>query len=194
MCHDNTGGCSNSRHGKHDKIDHINTHTCINTATTTTSTSRSRSNQGDLREDYTSSNNNNSNNKNWVRNFSKIPLTDAQQHLLSHGPNFVIVPRKPPTREYIAATEKVCQQLTQGKAEELRGEIKSLLKRDHKIKANIPRDEHQVLRKIKRDNTRMVITTDKGVSMVVMDRKEYTAKSESYSINQLQDPQNRSHK
>ena len=90
--------------------------------------------------------------------------------------NFVIVPREPPTCEYRVATEKVCQQLTQGKVEELRGEIKSLLKKDHKIKPNIPRDEHQTLREIKRDNTRMVLTVDKGVSLVVLDREEYTAK------------------
>ena len=28
--------------------------------------------------------------KKWVRNISKIPLTQAQEKLLSHGPNFVI--------------------------------------------------------------------------------------------------------
>ena len=105
-------------------------------------------------------------------------MTDAQPSLLAHGPNFVLVAREPPTCEYIVATEKVCQQLTQGKVEELRGEIKSLLKKNHKIKPNIPRDEHQMLREMKRDNTRMVLTADKGVSMVMVDREEYTAKSE----------------
>ena len=130
-----------------------------------------------MRDNNTSTSNSN-NHGNWVRNFSNTPLTDVQQQLLGHGPNFVIVPREPPTCEYIVATEKVCQQLTQGKAEELRGEIKSLLKKDHKIKPNIPRDEHQALREMKRDNTRMVLTVDKGVSMVVVDREEYTAKSE----------------
>ena len=131
-----------------------------------------------MRDNNNTNTSSNSNNENWVRNFSKTLLTNAEQHLLGHGPNFVIVPREPPTCEYIAATEKVCQQLTQGKAEELRGEIKSLLKKDHKIKPNIPRDEHQVLREIKRDNTRMVLTADKGVSSVVLDREEHTAKSE----------------
>ena len=139
----------------------------------------STSNQGHLRDNNTSSSNNsNNNNTNWVRKLSKTPLTDAQQCLLSHGPNLVIVPREPPTCKYIAATEKVCQQLTQGKVEELRGEIKSLLTKDHKIKPNIPRDEHQALREIKRDNTRMVLKVDKGVSLVVLDKEEYTAKSE----------------
>ena len=86
------GGCSNSQHGKHDKNGHINTHTCMNTTTTVTSE------QGDLRgiNTSTSNTNNTNNNKinsnNRVRNFSRTPLTDAQQCLLSHGPNFVIVP------------------------------------------------------------------------------------------------------
>ena len=174
------GGHSNSWHGEHDKNGHTNTYTCMNTATTV------KSEQGDLRGINTSTstsntnniNHNNINSNNWVRIFSKTPLTDAQQCLLSHGPNFVIVPRDPPTSKYIVATEKVCQQLTQGKAEELRGAIKSLLRKDHKTKPNIPRDEHQVLREIKRDNTRMVLTVDKGVSLVVLDSEDYTAKSE----------------
>ena len=62
----------------------------------------------------------------------------------------------------------------QGKAEELRGEIKSLLKKNHKIKPNIPKDEYQALKEMKKDNTRMVLTADKEVSMVVVDREDYT--------------------
>ena len=76
------------------------------------------------------------------------------------------------------ATEISCQHLMQGKAEELRGEIKSLLKKNHKIKPNIPKDEYQVLKEMKKDNTRMVLTADKGVSMVVVDREDYIQKSE----------------
>ena len=44
--------------------------------------------------------------KNWVRNISKTPLTEAQEHVLAHGPNFVVVPREPPICDYIVATEK----------------------------------------------------------------------------------------
>ena len=130
----------------------------------------------ELRSQNTSNNNNNQGC--WVRNFSKTPLMDAQQSLLSHSQNFVIVPREPPTCESIAATEKACLQLAQGKAEELRGEVKALLRKDHKVRPNISREEHQALREMKRDNTRMVLTADKGVLLVVLDRDEYTAKSE----------------
>ena len=73
------------------------------------------------------------------------------------------------------ATEKACLQLVQGKVEELRGEVKALLRKDHKVKPNISREEHQALREMKRDNTRMGLTTDTDMSLVVLDRDEYTA-------------------
>ena len=124
--------------------------TCMNTTSDLSWRANINSDSTSNHEHNRGSNNNN-NNSNWVRNYSKTPLTDAQQQLLSHGPNFVIVPRDLPTLEYIVATEKVCNQLTQGKVEELRGEVKSLLTKDHKAKPNIPKDDHQVLREIKRD-------------------------------------------
>ena len=179
LCHDYTGGCSNPQHGVHGENGH--TDTC--TATTTTKSVEQRSlsnfitNSGDnnnINNNISTSTSTNTIDGNWVRNFSKNPLTEAQECLLAHGPNLVLVPREPPTWKYIAATEKACQHLMQGKAEELRGEIKSLLKKNHKIKLNIPKDEYQALKEMKKDNIRMVLTADKGVSMVVVDREDYT--------------------
>ena len=100
--------------------------------------------------------------KNWVRNISKIPLTQVQEKLLSHGPNFVIVPKEPPTSEYIAAIEKACLKLPTGKAEELRGEIKAILKKKINYKPNITKEEHQAIKELRNDNIRMVLTADKG--------------------------------
>ena len=115
--------------------------------------------------------------KNWVRNISKIPLTQVQEKLLSHGPNFVIVPKEPPTSEYIVAIEKACLKLPTGKAEELRGEIKAILKKKNNYKPNITKEEHWAIKELRNDNTRMVLTADKGVSMVVMDKEDYNTKS-----------------
>ena len=119
LCHEKSGGRSNPRHDAQRKN---SGNTCITacnqtTATTTTTitdTSRSTSNPLDICD-------------NWVRNMSRIPLTKAEKSLLGHGPNFVMIPKNPPTCDYIATTEKACQNLSQGKAEELRGEIKQLL-------------------------------------------------------------------
>ena len=64
----------------------------------------------------------------WVRNISSTPLTEAQMKLLSHGPNYAMIPKNPPIIEYIAAIEKACTSLQLGKVEELRGEVKDNIK------------------------------------------------------------------
>ena len=51
----------------------------------------------------------------WVINMSKKPLTEAQENLLAHGPNFVITPRNPPIEEYIAVVEQTCQKWPMGR-------------------------------------------------------------------------------
>ena len=49
--------------------------------------------------------------------------------VLSRGPNFAILPRNPPVGGYIASIENACMKLKQGKVDELRGEIKTILKK-----------------------------------------------------------------
>ena len=114
----------------------------------------------------------------WVKNLSSTPLTQAQTRALAHGPNFAIVPRSPPVGEYIAAIENAHNQLQQGKAEELRGEIKSGMKKIQAPKYNITREERKAIEELRRDKTRIILTADKGVSMVVMDRDDYNKKAE----------------
>ena len=114
----------------------------------------------------------------WVRNLSSIPLTEAQTKALSHGPNFAVVPRSPPVGEYIAAIEHACNQLQQGKVEELRGEIKSVLKKIQAPKHNITDEKRKVIDELRKDKTRIILTMDKGVSLVVMDRDDYNRKAE----------------
>ena len=127
--------------------------------------------------------------KRWVRNISKTPLTQAQEKLLAHGPNFVIVPKEPPTTEYIVAIEKACLRLPSGKVEELRGEVKAILKKEVKNRPNITKEEHKAIKELRRDKTRMGLTADKGVSMVVMDREDYNTKIRGIaSYTNLADP------
>ena len=109
LCHRNRGGRSNIWHGNHHENCHLSTNTCTNTTcnavniTDTTDQGNDNSLSNAINTSDTSnisnntSNNNINNNNNRVRNFSKTPLTEAQQRLLSHGPNFVITPREPPT-------------------------------------------------------------------------------------------------
>ena len=47
------------------------------------------------------------------------------------GPNFDVIPKCHPIREYITMVEQACQYLNQGEAEELWAEVKAVLKKAH---------------------------------------------------------------
>ena len=111
-------------------------------------------------------------------NISETPLIKAQEKLLAHESNCVIVPKELSTVEYIATIEKACLKLPTGKAEELRGEIKAILKKKTNIKPNISKEEYWAIKELRNGNTWMVLTADNGVSVVVMDREDYNNKSE----------------
>ena len=114
----------------------------------------------------------------WVINLSKKPLTNAQEKLLTHGPNYAITPRIPPIVEYITAVEQTCQSLNQGEADEMRAKIKADIKKIHPSRPNIYREEKRAQKELKRDDTRVILTADKGVCLVVMDKEEYIRKAE----------------
>ena len=63
-------------------------------------------------------------------------------------------------------------------AQELRAETNCLLRSTKPPKPNITKEEHKALKELREDKERMVLTADKGVAMVVMDRKEYVEKVE----------------
>ena len=119
---------------------------------------------------------------NWVINLSKTPLTIEQERLLSRGPKFVIRQRKPPVGEYIAAIEQACTKLNPGEADELRVEVKKTLKKAQNrsnTPSNITREEFQALNDLKRDGDRVILTADKGVALVVMEKRDYIQKAEN---------------
>ena len=113
----------------------------------------------------------------WVHNLSKTPLTEVQEKALAHGPNFVVVAREPPVSKYISQIERVCQQLKQGKAEEL-GRNQADFKEHTSPKPNIAKEEAKAIQELKKDQGIIILTVDKGVSMAVMDKDEYIKKSE----------------
>ena len=77
-------------------------------------------------------------------------MTKDQIKTLAHGPYYAIVPRNPPLGDYIMAIEEACNKLPQGKAEELRGEIKSVIKKIHLPRSNITREEEESHRSVKK--------------------------------------------
>ena len=102
----------------------------------------------------------------------------TQQKVLARGPNFAIVPKESPVGKYISQIERMCQQLKQGKVEELRGETKSILKNIQPPRPNISKEEAKATQEFKRDQDKIILTANKWVSMVVMDKEDYIKKSE----------------
>ena len=141
-----------------------------NHATTIWATKSDQSNETtDTEEDKTST---------CVKNLSNTPLTRTQEHLLAHGPKFAISPKHPPIGEYIVAIEQACSKLNQGEAEELRVEVKKVLKKMQRPPANITKEEYKSINELKKDDSRMILTTDKGVALVVIDKADYIKRAE----------------
>ena len=71
------------------------------------------------------------------------------------------------------AIESVCTKLGQQDTEELRAEINRVLRYSHPLKPNLTKAQSQSIRELKRDGDCIVLTADKGVAMVIMDRQDY---------------------
>ena len=118
-------------------------------------------------------------NPKWVINLSNKPLTPAQRSVLAKQPNFVVSPKQPSNLEYITAIEAACTKLSLQDAEELRAEVNRVLRSSHPPNPNLTKAQNLALRELKRDKDCIVLTADKGVAMVNMDRQDYINKANS---------------
>ena len=96
---------------------------------------------------------------------------------------FAVTLRQPPNLEYITAIEAACTKLSQQDAEELRADINRVVRSSHPAKPNLTKAQNLALRELKRDRDHIVLTVDKGVSMVIMDRQDYINKA-NHLLNQ----------
>ena len=113
-------------------------------------------------------------NSKWVIHLAKTSLSKGQISVLAKGPNFAITPRHVPNIDYITTIQSVCHKCKEEDAGELRVDINSLLRRAQVPKSNLTKQES-----IGKDKDRVVLTADKGVGMVVMDKENYIQKAES---------------
>ena len=100
-----------------------------------------------------------------------------QRSVLAKGPNYAVTPRQPPNLEYITAIEAACTKLSQQDAEELRADINRVLRSSYPPKPNLTKAQTSALRELKRDRDCIVLTADKGVAMIIMDRQDYINKA-----------------
>ena len=80
--------------------------------------------------------------------------------------------------EYIVTIQHGCSKLNQGDAEELRVEVKNVLKKTQLPNSNISKEEFQTIKELKKDDNRIILTTDKGVALVVLNKEDYIRKAE----------------
>ena len=72
----------------------------------------------------------------------------------------------------------MCQKLREEDAEELRADIYSFLRRAQVPKPDLSKQESIELAQPKKDKNRVVLTANKGVAVVVMDKEDYIEKAE----------------
>ena len=94
------------------------------------------------------------------------------------GPISPLLPDTP-HGEYITAIEQACLKLEPHNAEELRAAMRGALRNSQKPINNITKQEIQVLAELKRDQLRVILTADKGVAIVIMDKQDYQEKAKA---------------
>ena len=61
--------------------------------------------------------------------------------------------------------------------EELRADTYRVLRHPHNLKPNLSRGEIEAMKQLKAEKDHMVLTADKGVTLVVMNRSDYIRKA-----------------
>ena len=78
-----------------------------------------------------------------------------------------------------------CQSLKPSEADEFRVDIARILKQARPSKSNISKEEWKAIKEVRTDKDHLVLTADKEVVLVVIDKKDYTKK-----MNQLLEDKN----
>ena len=90
----------------------------------------------------------------------------------------LLSPPNTPIEAYITATEQASSKLPAQEVDEFRSDINKILKQQHhNNQCNLNPSQHRALTQLKQDNSRVVLTVDKEVAMVIMDQEDYTNKA-----------------
>ena len=106
------------------------------------------------------------------------PPHGSPQVPAAHRPNFAITPRSLLYGEYITVMEQTCLNLEPHNAEKVRAEIRGALRHAHNPRRNITKEETHILVELRKDHSRVILTADKGVALVVTDRADDNNKAQ----------------
>lgn len=114
-----------------------------------------------------------------VINLTTKPLDETTTQVLAKGLNFAATPTTIPKEEIIAAVETAVQKLPAHEADEIRFNTYQILKQAKAPKSNLTPMERRAIRELRLNKDIVVLPADKGNATVVMDRKEYSQKTNS---------------
>ena len=104
-------------------------------------------------------------------------------HYYRRAPKFAVSSSKVPLTEYIAVTKRICNELSEntvGKdCTEIYQKTKEVLQHFKEKKGhthNTTKEELEASKTLKEDSSHVVLTADKGVALVVMDKSQYIDK------------------
>ena len=112
----------------------------------------------------------------WVINLSKKELTPKEKALLQKGPKFAVTPATIPIKEYISTTTVAALQACEPNGVDCSGlyhDVNRILNTftNNPIHTNIIKSEHSALENLRKDKDCIIVTADKGVALVVMDKQ-----------------------
>ena len=121
--------------------------------------------------------------KQVVRNLSSKSLTAVEEHVLTLGPNFEIVPKHISITEIIAATEATARSLDSQSVDLLRFGVSHALSKAKPPPANFDKKMHMAVKKmymavkgLEKDKDIVILPADKSNVTVMMDRSVYEEK------------------
>ena len=117
----------------------------------------------------------------WIINLSKKELTPDEKSLLQKGPKFAVTPATIPIKEYISTTTVTALQEGELNGVDCSGlyhDVNRILDTftNKPIHTNIIKSEHLEPENLRKDKDCIIVSADKGVVLVVMDKTEYITK------------------
>ena len=119
-----------------------------------------------------------------IINLSKKELTPLEKSLLQKGLKFAVTPATIPIKEYISTTTVAALKAGEHNGVDCSGLYHNFNRilntfTNKPIHTNITKSEHLALENLRKDKDCIIVTADKGVPLVVMDKTEYITKCEA---------------
>ena len=119
---------------------------------------------------------------NWVRNITFRPLDQTETHVLFYRLKHPMTPRQPPTESIVSSVEAVLfreRDLSESAKDNIRSRIASTVQSPSVPDNNLTKDEQRTMKRLKNDESIVILPADKGRVTVVMDKTDYFDKMDA---------------